>query len=531
MTEPNHPPGAPGSWGKGFLEHVKAHQFNLKHVTVLFIVLLVFQLVVSVLHKTSLSKFLGRTQEWYQQDSAERLANLTTTSLELLLEGHEGKPAMSVRDTRKLVQGLNIILNQQLLNQNVKEVCVIVPTDSGVAAIDDGNVLFSYMFEGNRFPQGSNNAHLQAIALYQTLSNDLKRTEQIRSVLEGKQTFHVFVPFVPRGEFMGAVYMRNTPDFTFISREVITNYDEISLTFSALILFGLLAMFFISSYTLKQRNDTLQLLFQKEKEHLAEQIHFEKELLFTKRIYHTHHKAEKIMGFIKDDLRALAPVNMDEVKHRVTKYSNFIARVIYDMKWFDPPLQTIRGPLFSTNVNDVIRFLISNIFQRVTKAPGGVRFVLSLADDVPPVHINEFVVWETFEPIIQNCVEHSGVVDLVVSITTSYDAASATAGVVIRDNGVGLPPGLLVKNEAGVRRVFLESVSTKSADGRHSGYGCYLAHEIATQRCGWQLDAENEPDGGARFTFTIPYGPLGRNTEAAAAALHTEESGNAVLPR
>ena len=216
----------------GFLEHLRIHQFNLKHVTVLFLVLLVFQLVVSVLHKTSLSKFLGRTQDWYQQDSAERLANLTTTSLELLLEGHEGKRTMSERDSRKMVQGLNIILNQQLLNQNVREVCVIVPTDSSLAAIDDGNALFEYMFGGNHYPRIAKGVHSQAISLYQSLSSDFRKSEQIRTIVEGKQTFHVFVPFVPRGEFMGAVYMRNTPDFSFISREVISNYDEISMTFS-----------------------------------------------------------------------------------------------------------------------------------------------------------------------------------------------------------------------------------------------------------------------------------------------------------
>ncbi len=515
MNDDHAPSPSEGSGRVGFLEHLRIHQFNLKHVTVLFLVLLVFQLVVSVLHKTSLSKFLGRTQDWYQQDSAERLANLTTTSLELLLEGHEGKRTMSERDSRKMVQGLNIILNQQLLNQNVREVCVIVPTDSGLAAIDDGNALFEYMFGGNHYPSIAKGVHTQAIALYQSLSSDFRKSEQIRTIVEGKQTFHVFVPFVPRGEFMGAVYMRNTPDFSFISREVISNYDEISMTFSALILFGLLAMFFISSYTLKQRNDTLQLLFQKEKQHLAEQIHYEKELLFTKRIYHTHHKAEKIMGFIKDDLRALGTMNMDEIKHRVTKYSNFIARVIYDMKWFDPPIQTIRGPLFNTNINEVIRFLVGNVFQRVTKTPGGVRFVLNLSDSVPTVHINEFVVWESLEPIIQNCVEHGGVSDLVITIATTYDTASNTSTIVIRDNGIGLAPAMLAKNERGVRQVFLESVSTKSGDGRHSGYGCYLAHEIATQRCGWQLDAENNPGGGARFTFVITHGAPVQNIDVA----------------
>jgi hypothetical protein len=506
----------------GFLEHFRSHRFDLKHVTVLFVVLLFFQLVVSILHKTSLSKFLGKTQEWYQQDSAERLANLTTTSLELLLEGREDKQALSPRETRKMVQGLNIILNQQLLNQNVREICVIVPADTGVVAIDDGNVLYSYMFEGAHVPQIPAGPHAQAIARYRTLSNELRQSEQIRTIVEGRQTFHVFVPFVPRGEYMGALYMRNTPDFSFISREVISNYDEISLTFSALILFGLLAMFFISSYTLKQRNDAQQLLFAKEKELLTEQIHYEKELLFTKRIYHTHHKAEKVMGFIKEDLRTLSPSNMDDVKHRIIKYSNFIARVIYDMKWFDPPVQTIRSPMFRTDINEVIRFLVNNVFQRVTKTPGGVRFSLTLAEDVPPVHINEFVVWESLEPIIQNCVEHGGVPDLEVHIITSFNSATATTTVVIEDNGIGLAPGLLTKNERGVRKVFLESVSTKNADGRHSGYGCYLAHEIVTQRCGWLLDAENRQEGGARFIYTIPNG--GQENGALSGAAQTRDN-------
>ena len=40
---------------------------------------------------------------------------------------------------------------------------------------------------------------------------------------------------------------------------------------------------------------------------LTKQITYEKELIFTKRIYHTHHKAEKIMGFIKEDLRHYLP--------------------------------------------------------------------------------------------------------------------------------------------------------------------------------------------------------------------------------
>ena len=123
--------------GRQLLEHARTYRFELRHVTVLFMVILVFQLIVSFLHKTSLQNFLGKTQEWYQQDSAERIANLTTTSLELLLEGNSRKGQADDREVRKMVQGLNIILSQQLLNQNVQDVCVIVPSDTFVVAIDD----------------------------------------------------------------------------------------------------------------------------------------------------------------------------------------------------------------------------------------------------------------------------------------------------------------------------------------------------------------------------------------------------------
>ena len=470
--------------GRQLLEHARTYRFELRHVTVLFMVILVFQLIVSFLHKASLQKFLGKTQEWYQQDSAERLANLTTTSLELLLEGNVRKGQTDDREVRKMVQALNIILSQQLLNQNVQDVCVIVPLDTSFVAIDDGNVLYDFMFAGRRSvkpsPAGS---HAHAIELYRTLAQRIRGNEQIQTVLEGKQTFHVFVPFVPHGEFMGAVYMKNTPDFSFISSEIISSYDEIALTFSGLILFGLLAMFFIFSYTMKERNEAQQLLFTKEKEHFAEQIRHEKEMLFTKRIYHTHHKAEKVMGFIKEDLRSLSSSNIEEIKNRVTKYSNFIARVIYDMKWYDPPIQTIRSPLFHTNINDVLRFLTKNVFQRVS-ASSNTQFELCLADNVPAVRVNEFVVWEAFEPIIQNSLEHGNMADLLVTISTAFNPAERTITVAVSDNGVGLRPDLLETDARGVKRVFLENITTKPKANQHSGYGCYVAYEIATQRCG-----------------------------------------------
>lgn len=491
-------------------DRVRQHGLQIRHVTILFIVLLIFQIVVSLLHKASLQKSLVRTQDWYQQDSAERLANLATTSLELLLESKTQKMDAQGADARQMVQGLNIILSQQVLNQNVQEVCILIPRDSTVDAIDNGQVLYNYMFDGPKNIHASEVAHTHAIMLYRQVMDSVRRTEQIKTIIEDRATFHVFVPFVPRGEFVGVVYMKNTPDFSFITQEMVSNYDETSVTFSALILFGLLAMFYISSYTLKERNEAQKLLFEKEKERLSEQINHQKEMLFTKRIYHTHHKAEKVMGFIKDDIRGLSDANIEETKGRVMKYSNFIARVIYDMKWYDPPIQTIRSPLFRTDLNEVIRFLVQNVFTRVS-TNGKFRFALELDECLPPVPVNEFVVWEALEPLIQNCLEHAGADDLVITIRTRYDAARSTSTVTIADNGRGIPPALLERNERGIKRVFQENVSTKVMEHQHSGYGCYIAHEIATQRLGWDLDVFNPPEGGCEFTCIIRHQQGGAN--------------------
>lgn len=481
------------------------YRFEIRHLTVLFIILSIFQFIISFVHKVSLQKILVSTQEWYQQDSAERLANLTTTSIELLLESRSKKESLKPHEVNKIIQDINIILSQQYLQQNVQEICLLVSVDSSIVAIDDGHVLYAYIFEDAKHLPKTSWDHSEAINRYKAIEQEFRAKEQIRTFLSDGQTFHIFVPFVPRGELAGAVYMRNTPDFTVITNEMISAYDETSITYSALILFGLLAMFYISSYTLKERNKAQELLFEEQKRHLAEQINIENELLFTKRIYHTHHKAEKIMGFIKDDIRMLTPMSIEMVKMRVNKYANFIARVIYDMKWYDPPVQTIRSQIFNTNINEVLSFLVTYVFKRISLESDAVVFNLELDKNIPTVHINEFVTWEVFEPIIQNSIDHAGDNSIIITIRTQFDVHTQKTLVMIMDNGSGFEPWLLEEDATGRKKIFLEHTSTKKVGAnQHAGYGCYIAYEIAKQRCGWDLTAENMPGSGSKFTFIIP---------------------------
>ncbi|MFO7524480.1 MAG: ATP-binding protein [Ignavibacteriaceae bacterium] len=488
---------------KRFIEKLREYHFEFKHLTVLFIIIFAFQLIISLINKASVRSFLQSTQEWYQKDSAEEIANLTTTSLELVLETINPESKLNIEQSEKIIQSFDIIFSQQQLKHNIQDLCIIVINENNRIPIDEGRVLYEFLLEDKKDIPVHTGAHMNAVDMYKSVENELTSKEQIISILTDKKTFNIFVPLVIRGEYVGAVYMRNTPDFSFISNQVISSYDEASVVYLSLILLGLLAMYFISSYTVKERDDAQKMLFDEHEENLKKQINYQKEQIFTKRIYHTHHKAEKVMGFIKEDLRQLSPENINDIKYRVNKYSNFISRVIYDMKWFDPPVQTIRNTMFRTNLNEVVSFIADNIFLRITSVSNAYEIKLETDPALPVVPINEFVVWELIEPLIQNSIDHGGDSQLIIICKTFYDNNINKSFITIEDNGKGIDPELLKFNESGIKNIFAEKSSTKKSDMQNSGYGCYIAYEIS-KRCGWELNAENLNSGGCRFTITIP---------------------------
>src|SRR3989304_350479 len=95
---------------KKLAEKIQQYHFELKHVLVLFIILAAAQVLVSFVHKISLQNFLVKAQDSYQRDSAERLANLTATSLELLLETSALRQDYLQNSRRKIIEAFNIIL-------------------------------------------------------------------------------------------------------------------------------------------------------------------------------------------------------------------------------------------------------------------------------------------------------------------------------------------------------------------------------------------------------------------------------------
>ena len=83
--------------------------------------------------------------ELYKKDSAEKIANLSTTTLELLLENNLNKERSEL-NSEDIVEAFNIIFSQQMLQENINEICILISQDDQVYAIDDGHNLYSYFF-------------------------------------------------------------------------------------------------------------------------------------------------------------------------------------------------------------------------------------------------------------------------------------------------------------------------------------------------------------------------------------------------
>ena len=164
-------------------------------------------------------------------------------------------------------------------------------------------------------------------------------------------------------------------------------------------------------------------------------------------------------------------------------------------------MEVIRFPM-KTDLNEVLKFLVDNIFLRVSRISDTFRFILDFDEKLPVVHVNEFVIWELFEPLIQNSVEHSGDGQIEVSIKTSYDETKNKSYVTISDDGKGIKSELLEKNAQGIAKIFMENISTKTSDLQDDGYGCFIAYQIS-KRCGWQIEANNNQYGGCSFIITI----------------------------
>lgn len=484
-----------------FLNRIKKYRFEFYHFIILIVIITISQSTLSYINTRSTQNLIGKSIDIYRWDTAERIADLTTTSLELLMQSSNFS-STNEADFSSVIEALDFILSQQRLQKNIEDICILFYDGGRVIDIDDGQMLYNYVVRRSEIDNMNNVYRSQAKQLFINSSESLFRSETVLNKKESSQVFHVLVPFSIKGEVVGSVYMKIIPDFSDIMKVITSSSDQTGALFSALILFSILLMFLITNFLVRERDQMQFELYRQREKQLTLQIEEQKEALFTKRIYHAQHKAEKIMGFIKQDISNLTVSNLEFVKRQIVKYANFVGRVVYDMKNFNPPINVIRNVNFNTNLNSVIEFLIKNIFKRVYKENEQYHFELNLDPNVPVLHINEYVIWEIIEPLIQNCIDHNKDHDIVISIRTEFLQIEKITNVTIEDNGIGFENDMLETNEAGIKKLFMEKVTTKSKI-QNSGYGCYIAYENC-RRCGMRIDAYNNKNGAVIF-IQVPH--------------------------
>ena len=124
---------------KFFYDKYSKYKFEFRHLTILVVILIIFQVGLAFIQKSSLNSFLSDTQQWYQRHSAEKLAIVTSTSLELLFENMFFNKNISHLHERKLTASFNVIFKQQLLQKDVQEICLILIRNNELYVIDNGS--------------------------------------------------------------------------------------------------------------------------------------------------------------------------------------------------------------------------------------------------------------------------------------------------------------------------------------------------------------------------------------------------------
>ncbi|GBD87340.1 histidine kinase-, DNA gyrase B-, and HSP90-like ATPase [bacterium BMS3Abin03] len=472
---------------------LKRIHFELYHITILLIIIILSQVILSYINVKSIENVTQKSISIYKWQSAERIADLTTTTLELIVQPIYSQ---SINDDLKstIIESIDYTFTQEKMQKNIDDICLLtMDENNNVLSLQNGEEIFNYL--SNRISPSDKEGNNREIAKawFKRSYNNLFRNESISTLQEGNFSFNILVPFSKHGEIVGAVYMKITPNFDHIIQAIIGSYDISGSFVSAIILLTLLGMFFITSFLVRERDTAQKLLFLNKEKQIRAETATQKELFFTKRIYHAHHKAEKIVGFIKQDLYNLNNSNIEIIKNRMLKYSSFIGRVIYDIKTYNPPVNVIRNQNFNSNLNEIIIFIVDNIFKRVFKEGTQYKFNLELDDKVPILRINEYVIWQMIEPLIQNCIDHNKKRKITINIKTVYDENKQKIFLYICDNGVGINEELLKYNNMGIKKIFTEGTSSKDSS-TNSGYGCYIAYE-SCRMCGWKIDLINQNEG------------------------------------
>jgi len=160
---------------------ISKYQFQIRHVTVFLMILIVFQIILALVQKSSMNDFLVETQSWYQKYSADRLAIVTATSMELLFENLFMDKPQSEYDERRITYTFNVIFKQQLIQKSVKDISLILIRNHRLYVIDSGQKLYSYLIHELPPSDSEKDVNHEGVKLFLSVRNKMKASEIIYS--------------------------------------------------------------------------------------------------------------------------------------------------------------------------------------------------------------------------------------------------------------------------------------------------------------------------------------------------------------
>lgn len=139
--------------------------------------------------------------------------------------------------------------------------------------------------------------------------------------------------------------------------------------------------------------------------------------------------------------------------------------------------------------------LIRDVTGRLTGLGNDVagRVILDLPDELPPVALDYSMIDQVLTNLLENALKFS---PPKAEVRVTAAVADGALRITVEDAGPGLP-------ESERERVFEPFYRLRGATAAGSGLGLAIASGLVRAH-GGRIRAEPRPDGGTRFTFTIP---------------------------
>jgi two-component system sensor histidine kinase KdpD len=137
--------------------------------------------------------------------------------------------------------------------------------------------------------------------------------------------------------------------------------------------------------------------------------------------------------------------------------------------------------------------LLAEVVGRLKSLASAHRITLDVQEDLPPVSLDYIEIDAVLTNLIENAVKYTPPGS---SISVAAHEDNGQLLIEVADDGAGLPPDAL-------GRIFEPFFRVEGARAKGTGMGLAVARGLIEAH-GGRIWAENRPEGGARFAFTLP---------------------------